>query len=120
MVQSQCPLCGGTGWQLVERADAEGQRASQRKDPANGAPSRSPKPTYAVPCECSKADRASRNLARARIPRRYEHCDFENFEIDVWEGGPEGPDGIEAWPKPRWWCKLLREITRRAERAVFC
>jgi DNA replication protein DnaC len=90
MVQAQCPLCGGTGWQLVERGDADGQRTSQRKDPANGTPSRSPKPTYAIPCECSKADRASRNLARARIPRRYEHCDFENFEIDVWEGGPEG------------------------------
>jgi DNA replication protein DnaC len=34
-------------------------------------------------------------LTRARIPRRYEHCDFENFETDVWEGGPEGT----AWDR---------------------
>ncbi len=26
-------------------------------------------------------------LVRARIPRRYEHCDFDNFETDLWEGG---------------------------------
>ena len=91
MVQPQCSLCGGTGWRLVERAGADEQRAPQRKDAANGTSSRSPKPTYAIPCECSKADRATRSLARARIPRRYEHCDFENFEIDLWEGDrPEG------------------------------
>lgn len=90
MVQSQCPLCGGTGWRLVERASADEQRGLPRKDPPSGTSSRAPKPTWAIPCECSQADRATRNLARARIPRRYEHCDFENFEIDVWEGGPEG------------------------------
>jgi DNA replication protein DnaC len=104
MVQAQCPLCGGTGWQLLERADVEGQRASQRTDPANGSPSRSPKPTYAVPCECSKADRASRSLARARIPRRYEHCDFENFETDLWEG--DRPEGV-AWDRSLEQAKVL-------------
>jgi DNA replication protein DnaC len=97
MAESQCPLCGGTGWRLVERVNpnekAEGP-AQQRKT-ALATSSQPPKPTWAVPCDCSEADRATRSLTRARIPRRYEHCDFENFETDVWEGGPEGT----AWDR---------------------
>ena len=37
----------------------------------------------AVRCDCAGGDRVARILARARIPRRYEHCDFENFETDL-------------------------------------
>jgi DNA replication protein DnaC len=97
MAESQCPLCGGTGWRLVERVDAnqKAERVVQRKDATPGASVRAPKLTWAVPCDCSEADRATRSLARARIPRRYEHCDFENFETDVWEGGSEGT----AWDR---------------------
>ncbi|MGC1945611.1 MAG: ATP-binding protein, partial [Candidatus Acidiferrales bacterium] len=35
-----------------------------------------------VPCECTTSDRPDRALARARVPERYRHCDFENFETD--------------------------------------
>jgi DNA replication protein DnaC len=34
-----------------------------------------------VRCECMKGSRAERLLANARIPERYLHCEFENFEI---------------------------------------
>jgi DNA replication protein DnaC len=96
MAESQCPLCGGTGWRLVERVDAnkKAERVVQRKDATPGASVRAPKLTWAVPCDCSEADRATHSLARARIPRRYEHCDFENFETDLWEG--DRPEGA-AW-----------------------
>jgi DNA replication protein DnaC len=109
MAESQCPLCGGTGWRLVERADVKEERAVQRKDAGRGSSSGPPKPTWAVPCDCSEADRATRSLARARIPRRYEHCDFENFETDVWEGGPEGT----AWDRSLAQAKLVIQAFAR-------
>ena len=87
MVQAQCPLCRGTGWRLVEQAKVNDDRAARRENAVRDAASGSPRPTFAIPCECSEADRASRTFARARIPRRYEHCDFDNFEVDLWEGG---------------------------------
>jgi DNA replication protein DnaC len=82
---------------VVERVDAneKAERVVQRKDATLGASTAPPKLTWAVPCDCSEANRATRSLARARIPRRYEHCDFENFDTDVWEGGPEAA----AWDR---------------------
>src|SRR5437879_13477894 len=88
MAQSQCPLCNGTGWRLVERVDADqkAERVVQRKDATPGASVRPPKLAWAVPCDCSEADRASRSLARARIPRRYEHCRSEERRVGKeWE-----------------------------------
>lgn len=37
---------------------------------------------WAVPCDCTARDRTERVLARARVPERYRHCDFENYETD--------------------------------------
>ena len=37
---------------------------------------------WAVPCECTTGDRTERALQRARVPERYRHCDFENYETD--------------------------------------
>lgn len=64
MAKKDCPQCGGTGWKVIER---EGARV-------------------AVRCECSAADRVTQALDRARIPRRYEHCDFENYDVGLYEG----------------------------------
>jgi DNA replication protein DnaC len=36
--------------------------------------------TSAARCECRLASEANRLLAEARIPKRYEHCEFETFE----------------------------------------
>ena len=40
----------------------------------------------AMACECVVQERAGRSLDRARIPSRYEHCTFESFETDYFEG----------------------------------
>src|SRR5271169_6436143 len=55
-----CPICGGTGWQTVERG----------------------KEREAVRCECRVKDRGERLLAAARIPPRYQHCELANFRSD--------------------------------------
>lgn len=55
-----CPLCGGSGWQTVERG----------------------KERQALRCECRVKGRAERLLAAAHIPARYAHCDLSNFQYD--------------------------------------
>jgi DNA replication protein DnaC len=50
-----CPACGGTGWELVE---GKGVR----------------------PCRCKQTARPDLLLNQARIPNRFLHCDFDNFE----------------------------------------
>ena len=55
-----CPICGGTGWQTIERG----------------------KEREAVRCECRVKDRAERLLAAAHIPPRYRHCEFTNFSTE--------------------------------------
>ena len=64
MALENCTLCRGTGWKLVPRTDG-----------AAG--------TVAVACDCGMQERASRVMERARIPKRYEHCDFESYSTDV-------------------------------------
>ena len=72
MAKANCPKCGGTGYELVRREAA-----------AQGAAASSP---VAVLCDCVQAERGERTLERARIPSRYQHCDFESFETDLnWE-----------------------------------
>jgi len=39
--------------------------------------------TVAVACDCGMEQRAVRVMERARIPKRYEHCDFESYSTDV-------------------------------------
>ena len=41
-----------------------------------------PKMVWAVPCDCTVGDRTDRILAKARVPERYRHCDFDNYEVD--------------------------------------
>jgi DNA replication protein DnaC len=91
MARSDCPVCGGTGWRLVERVDAneQAERVVERKHAAPGAATGAPRFTWAVPCDCTGSDRTSRALSRARIPSRYEHCDFENFDTDIWSSTQE-------------------------------
>jgi len=53
-----CSKCHDTGWQRSERDGIHG----------------------VVRCECIKGSRFERLLANANIPRRYEHCELDNFE----------------------------------------
>ena len=55
-----CALCGGTGWQTIERG----------------------KEREAVRCECRVKDRGERLLVAAHIPARYQHCELSNFQYD--------------------------------------
>ena len=56
-MQSICPKCEGTGWRPIE---SDGVRRVRR-------------------CECYSDDRSNRLMRAAHIPRRYEHCCFDNF-----------------------------------------
>ena len=55
-----CPICGGTGWRIVER---DGLSGAER-------------------CDCAPAERAGRLLERANIPPRYRHASFDNFIVN--------------------------------------
>jgi DNA replication protein DnaC len=60
---TSCPLCGGTGWKPVER---DGVRE-------------------VAPCDCRSEAALARRVAAARIPPRYENCDFASFQVKVHE-----------------------------------
>jgi len=42
--------------------------------------------SVAAACECGIEERAEKVIERARIPKRYEHCDFESFATDLTDG----------------------------------
>jgi DNA replication protein DnaC len=99
MARPDCPKCGGTGWKIVEghrevspaspRVPPKATRETVGAGPNTAATGRygfvSDEPRVAVPCDCVEAERADRGRDRAHIPSRYEHCDFGNFETDVYE-----------------------------------
>jgi DNA replication protein DnaC len=87
MARPDCPLCSGTGWRLVERVEANepAERVVERKNARPGVSLDAPKLTWAVPCDCTGSNRAQQALIRARIPKRYEHWDFEGFDTDPYE-----------------------------------
>src|SRR6266849_2378233 len=104
MALTECPQCGGTGWKIIEgeapidpadervppkaaeRAERDGVKAfglDSRRGPSAGSP------RVAVRCACVQGDPPARIFGRARIPLRYEHCDFENFDTDLYESAPQ-------------------------------
>jgi DNA replication protein DnaC len=107
MAQPDCTLCGGTGWKTVERLaeDEKPKRVSWEK-PIEGTNEK--RRVWAVPCDCTGSDRAARTIARARIPRRYEHCDFDNFDTDLYPDR-EGT----AWNRSLEQSKLIVEAFAR-------
>ena len=92
MAQADCSHCGGTGWKMVADASAPGGAAR-----------------VAVRCDCLAGDRVAQALRRARIPRRYEHCDFDNFDTDIYENEPEAA----AWNRSLEQTKLVVESFAR-------
>ena len=72
MALENCPLCNGTGWKLVPRGDGSAGKV-------------------ATICDCDIENRASRVITRARIPKRYEQCDFESFVTDLDDGDKYAP-----------------------------
>ncbi len=80
MALADCPHCQGSGWKVVERT-TKGAQALSADQPGKFSQG-DPKLVWAVPCDCTSGDRAERALARARVPERYRHCDFDNYETD--------------------------------------
>jgi len=80
VARSDCPVCGGTGWKIIG-----GGTSSTSGLPAGAEDGGQPGARFAVPCECTAAGHEARALERARIPRRYEHCTFENFDLDLYD-----------------------------------
>jgi len=108
MAQPDCPLCGGTGWKTVEQvAEEEKLKRVSWEKPVAG--TKTTRRVWAVPCDCTGSDRAARTLARARIPKRYEHCDFDNFDTDLYDAEREGA----AWNRSLAQAKLVVEAFAR-------
>jgi DNA replication protein DnaC len=105
MARADCTICGGTGWMVVERTTAGAQALSSDKPgPSIG----DPKMVWAVPCDCTAGDRTDRLLLRARVPERYRHCDFDNFETDN-EAEGASREQTEAWNRSLVQGKLVVE-----------
>lgn len=79
-MSDECPSCGGTGFELETAADGV---------------------VRAVRCACSRRDLGERLLRRARIPRRYDHCSFDSFEVHDRSHEAalrEARQWVELWP----------------------
>jgi DNA replication protein DnaC len=110
MAQPDCPLCGGTGWKTVERVAEEEKltRGSWMK-PVEGTDTL--KRVWAVPCDCTGKDRTARTMGRARIPNRYEHCDFDNFDTKLYDD--ESGSDFAKWNHGLEQAKLVTEAFAR-------
>lgn len=101
MAQANCPKCEGTGWKIIE-GDHEVRPGEQRAsgarqgeaDGVNGT-SRSVQ-RLAVPCDCALADKEQRAQERARLPKRYQNCNFESYDTDQYDRETHGA-AAEAW-----------------------
>lgn len=82
---AECPNCHGTGFEL--HTSEHGVITSKR-------------------CECNLAQLGERMLRRARIPRRYDHCTFDEFKIR-----PDDASHAAALATARDWARLWPTVT---------
>ena len=77
----------------AKQAEADGVKAFA-VIPENGSKQTSSGglPRMAVPCECTGADKRSRLLERARLPKRYLHCNFESYDTDQYDRETHGAE----------------------------
>ena len=108
MAKADCPQCSGTGWRIVENPAGNGQARPFVPSHAAraGSAAGEPKTVWAVPCECTDVDRQSRILERARLPRRYMHCNFESYDTDQYDGETHGSEA-PAWNRSLAQAKLI-------------
>lgn len=85
MARADCLVCGGSGWKVVARETAGAQPLKNLERAGEATAAAQAKPEWAVPCDCTAAGRTERVLTRARVPERYRHCDFENFDTDLYD-----------------------------------
>lgn len=113
MARPDCPQCQGSGWKVVERT-TQGARPLSADRPGAAAQGE-PKLVWAVPCDCTAEDRTGRALARARVPDRYRHCDFDNFETDNEIEGISA-EQLKAWSRSMTQARLI--VKRFAEEFI--
>jgi len=134
MAREDCRLCGGSGWKVVDgvgtiapsggeippmkvvvpadamaEAESSGVKAFAYE---SGRGEAAGTPRVAVRCECGEMDRATRLLDRARIPDRYRHCDFDNFETDN-DYDASSPIEVATWHRSLQQGKLLVQSLAR-------
>jgi DNA replication protein DnaC len=114
MARADCPDCQGSGWKVVERT-AQGAQPVATDRPGSLSQGE-PKLVWAIPCDCTKTDQPDRALARARIPERYRHCDFDNFETDN-EIENVARDQLQIWNRSLAQAKLI--VQRFAQEFPF-
>ncbi|MGH9591837.1 MAG: ATP-binding protein [Bryobacteraceae bacterium] len=115
MAQADCPRCGGTGWKTVERP-AEGETSARISRLSTPEKTGNAKQVWAVPCDCTGTGRTARTVSRARIPRRYEHCDFDNFDTDLYGSKRDSLESNRqnaAWDRSLEQSKLVVEAFAR-------
>ncbi len=102
-------MCGGTGWKVVEHIADEDKKPHTLTWMKAKEGTTLKRRVWAVPCDCTGSDRSARAMARTRIPKRYEHCDFDNFDTNLYDEGREAP----AWNRSLEQAKLVTEAFAR-------
>lgn len=105
MARADCEHCHGSGWKLVERTTPGAQALSRDSEGLAAGESNA---VWAVPCDCTTGDRTERALERARIPKHYRDCDFDNFEPDNEIDGATR-EQLDSWHRSLSQAKLVVE-----------
>jgi DNA replication protein DnaC len=118
MALENCPLCRGTGWKLVPpntpNPDHEFVSVDVQPGFAQGAP------RMAVACDCTMEERAGRVMERARIPKRYEHCDFESYVTDLTDGKTWMPQHAHSLKQAKLFTQgFVREYPGSSEKGLL-
>jgi len=123
MAQPDCPICQGSGWKVVERTAAGAKALAAAATARAGSSAGEPKLVWAVPCDCTAGDRTERALARARVPERYRHCDFESYDKDL-PYDHRSAEELAAWNRSLAQAKLkvqgfVREFPNNTEHGLL-
>ena len=74
----------------------------------------------ASPCDCGMEDRALRVMERARVPKRYEHCDFESYVTDLVDGKTWTPQHGQSLKMAKLWAQtFVKEYPGSNEKGVL-
>jgi len=91
----------GDGWKLVPRGDGAAGRV-------------------AVACDCGMEKRASLVMDRAKIPKRYEHCDFESYVTDLTDGKTWMPQHAHSLKQAKLFTQgFVREYPGSSEKGLL-
>ncbi len=74
----------------------------------------------AVACDCGMEQRASLVMERARIPKRYEHCDFESYVTDLTDGKTWTPQHAHSLKQAKLFTQgFVREYPGSSEKGLL-